>query len=234
MKSVDRRSFLALGCALALGACGSSETSETTSAETETSKTDATEGAQEATGPIVNGVLIEPFDNGYSSGLHHATIEVEGVGTIKVELNANNTPITVSNFAELVNEGFYNGLTFHRIMKGFMIQGGDPKGNGTGGSDENIVGEFSANGFTQNTLSHTRGVISMARSSDMNSASSQFFIVHKDSTFLDGQYAAFGEVTDGMDVVDKIATDAKPVDGNGTIPSSKQPVINSVTIERAQ
>ena len=123
---------------------------------------------------------------------------------------------------------------FHRIMEGFMIQGGDPKGNGTGGSDENIVGEFSANGFTQNTLSHTRGVISMARSSDMNSASSQFFIVHKDSTFLDGQYAAFGEVTDGMDVVDKIATDAKPVDGNGTIPSSKQPVINSVTIERAQ
>jgi len=96
------------------------------------------------------------------------------------------------------------------------------------------VGEFSANGFTQNTLGHTRGVISMARSSDMNSASSQFFIVHKDSTFLDGQYAAFGEVTDGMDVVDKIATDAKPVDGNGTIPSSKQPVINSVTIERAQ
>ena len=119
-------------------------------------------------------------------------------------------------------------------MKGFMIQGGDPKGNGTGGSDENIVGEFSANGFNQNTLSHKRGVISMARSSDMNSASSQFFIVHEDSVFLDGQYAAFGTVTDGMDVVDKIATDAKPVDDNGTIPSSKQPVINSVTIERAE
>ena len=135
---------------------------------------------------------------------------------------------------KLAESGFYDGLTFHRIMEGFMIQGGDPKGNGTGGSDENIVGEFSANGFTQNTLSHKRGVISMARSNDMNSASSQFFIVHKDSTFLDGQYAAFGEVTDGMDVVDKIATDAKPVDGNGTIPSSKQPVINSVTIERAQ
>ena len=123
---------------------------------------------------------------------------------------------------------------YGKITVELYPQGGDPKGNGTGGSDENIVGEFSANGFTQNTLSHTRGVISMARSSDMNSASSQFFIVHKDSTFLDGQYAAFGEVTDGMDVVDKIATDAKPVDGNGTIPSSKQPVINSVTIERAQ
>ena len=166
--------------------------------------------------------------------VRHAEITVKDYGVIKLELDEGTAPITVANFIKLAQSGFYDGLTFHRLMDGFMIQGGDPKGNGTGGSDENIVGEFSANGFTQNTLSHTRGVISMARSSDMNSASSQFFIVHKDSTFLDGQYAAFGEVTDGMDVVDKIATDAKPVDGNGTIPSSKQPVINSVTIERAQ
>ena len=230
MKSVDRRSFLALGCALALGACGSSETSETTSAETETSKTDATEGAQEATGPIVNGVLIEPFDNRYSPGLHQATIEVEGVGTIKVELNANNTPITVSNFAELVNEGFYNGLTFHRIMKGFMIQGGDPMGNGMGGADHTIKGEFIANGVV-NGIQHKRGVISMARSQDYNSASSQFFIMHADADYLDEQYAAFGRVTEGMDVVDTLAENTPVEDDNGTVAAENQPVITSIVMD---
>ena len=193
--------------AVALTACGSKN--EQTSSKTE--QTTAAQTTQKATEAEVDASALEGTK---------AVIDVKDK--------------TVANFVKLAESGFYDGLTFHRIMEGFMIQGGDPKGNGTGGSDENIVGEFSANGFTQNTLSHTRGVISMARSSDMNSASSQFFIVHKDSTFLDGQYAAFGEVTDGMDVVDKIATDAKPVDGNGTIPSSKQPVINSVTIERAQ
>ena len=110
-----------------------------------------------------------------------------------------------------------------------MIQGGDPEGNGTGGSSKTIKGEFSSNGVN-NTLSHTRGVISMARGSDYNSASSQFFIVHKDSTFLDGNYAAFGEVTKGMDVVDKIVKDAKPTDDNGTIDSSKQPVIEYIKL----
>ncbi|MBR1483030.1 MAG: peptidylprolyl isomerase [Ruminococcus sp.] len=158
-----------------------------------------------------------------------AVIDVKDYGVITLELYPNIAPKTVENFVKLAKSGFYDGLTFHRIMNGFMIQGGDPKGNGTGGSDENIVGEFEANGF-KNDLSHTRGVISMARAQDMNSASSQFFIVHQDSTFLDGQYAAFGAVTDGMNVVDKIATDAKPVDDNGTIPSDKQPIIISITI----
>ncbi|WP_405317600.1 peptidylprolyl isomerase [Ruminococcus sp.] len=207
--------------AVALTACGSKN--EQTSSKTE--QTTAAQTTQKATEAEVDASALEGTK---------AVIDVKDYGKITVELYPNYAPKTVANFVKLAESGFYDGLTFHRIMEGFMIQGGDPKGNGTGGSDENIVGEFSANGFTQNTLSHTRGVISMARSSDMNSASSQFFIVHKDSTFLDGQYAAFGEVTDGMDVVDKIATDAKPVDGNGTIPSSKQPVINSVTIERAQ
>lgn len=159
-----------------------------------------------------------------------AVIDVKDYGKITVELKPDIAPITVGNFKKLVSEHFYDGLTFHRIMEGFMIQGGDPLGNGTGGSDETIVGEFSQNGF-ENTLSHTRGVISMARSNDPNSASSQFFIVHEDSTFLDGQYASFGVVTEGMDVVDKIAKDAKPTDNNGTITASEQPVINSITLE---
>jgi peptidyl-prolyl cis-trans isomerase B (cyclophilin B) len=123
-----------------------------------------------------------------------------------IELYPQYAPITVENFKNLVSQGFYNGLTFHRIMTGFMIQGGDPQGTGMGGSDKNIKGEFSANGFAQNTLKHTRGVISMARSQDFDSASSQFFIMHQDYPSLDGQYAAFGKVTEGMDVVDKIAS----------------------------
>lgn len=159
-----------------------------------------------------------------------AVIDVKDYGKITVELKPDIAPITVGNFKKLVSEHFYDGLTFHRIMEGFMIQGGDPLGNGTGGSEETIVGEFSQNGF-ENTLSHTRGVISMARSNDPNSASSQFFIVHEDSTFLDGQYASFGVVTEGMDVVDQIAKDAKPTDNNGTITASEQPVINSITLE---
>ncbi len=131
-------------------------------------------------------------------------MSVKNFGVIKLRLNHTQAPITVENFVELVEKGFYDGLTFHRIIKDFMIQGGDPDGNGTGGSDKTIKGEFYYNGVN-NTLSHKRGVISMARSNDFNSASSQFFICHKDSTHLDGQYAAFGQVTEGLDVVDKIA-----------------------------
>lgn len=168
-------------------------------------------------------------DNMYSKGLHHATIEIKDYGTIKLELDADTAPITVANFAKLVNEGFYDGLTFHRIIDGFMIQGGDPLGNGTGGSNENIKGEFSANGV-KNNISHTRGVISMARSSAYNSASSQFFIVHKDSKFLDGQYAAFGKVTEGMEVVDKICENIPVVDTNGTVLEDDQPIIEKITM----
>ena len=137
------------------------------------------------------------------SGKHTAEIVVKDYGTIKLELDADTAPITVTNFVNLANDGFYNGLTFHRIIDGFMIQGGDPLGNGTGGSDTNIKGEFEQNGV-ENDISHVRGVISMARSQDNNSASSQFFIVQADSTYLDGQYAAFGHVTEGMEVIDAI------------------------------
>ena len=160
---------------------------------------------------------------------YFADIEIADYGTITVELDAKAAPITVENFVNLAKEGFYDGLTFHRIMYGFMMQGGDPNGNGTGGSENKITGEFSANGV-DNPLSHTRGAISMARSQNPNSASSQFFIVHADSVFLDGQYAAFGYVTEGIEIVDAICEDAMPVDGNGTILPQEQPVIVSVTI----
>lgn len=156
-------------------------------------------------------------------------IDVKDYGTITVELDGASAPITVSNFVSLVKEGFYDGLTFHRIMSGFMIQGGDPEGTGTGGSDKTIKGEFSLNGV-ENPLSHTRGAISMARSKNYNSASSQFFIVHEDSTFLDGQYAAFGYVTDGMDIVDRICADTPVVDNNGTVEKENQPIITSIKI----
>ncbi len=160
---------------------------------------------------------------------YYAEIIIEDYGTIKVALSSVQAPKTVENFVTLAVSGFYDGLTFHRIIEGFMMQGGDPKGNGTGGSGQNIVGEFSANGW-QNTLSHKRGVISMARSQKYDSASSQFFIMHQDYTGLDGQYAAFGWVTEGMDVVDKVCTEAQPIDNNGTIPAAKQPVIETIKI----
>lgn len=167
--------------------------------------------------------------SGLLSGKHHAEITVKDYGTIKVELDADSAPITVTNFVELAQGGFYDGLTFHRIMDGFMMQGGDPLGDGTGGSAETIKGEFSSNGV-ENSLSHTKGAISMARSSNPNSASSQFFIVETDSTFLDGEYAVFGYVTEGIEIVEKICEDAKPTDNNGSIPEDDQPVMETVTI----
>ena len=164
-----------------------------------------------------------------AGGMHHAEIKVKDYGTITVELNGNAAPITVDNFMKLAKSGFYNGLTFHRIIDGFMIQGGDPEGTGRGGSKDKIKGEFSSNGVN-NPISHVKGVISMARAQDLDSASSQFFITVADAVYLDGSYAAFGTVTDGMEVVEKIAADAKPTDNNGTIPAALQPVIESIVI----
>lgn len=162
-------------------------------------------------------------------GIHHVEINIKDYGTVKVELDGDTAPITVQNFIDLTSTGFYDGLTFHRIIDGFMIQGGDPKGDGTGGAERNIVGEFESNGH-KNDISHEKGVISMARASDPNSASSQFFIMVEDSPFLDGEYAAFGHVTEGQDIIDKIAKDAEPVDDNGTIFKENQPVIESIKL----
>lgn len=160
---------------------------------------------------------------------YYADIDIQDYGTITVQLDQEAAPITCANFVSLANSGFYDGLTFHRIKEDFMMQGGDPNGDGTGGSENTIVGEFTDNGY-ENNLSHTRGAISMARSSDYNSASSQFFIVHQDSTYLDGQYAVFGYVTEGLDVVDAVCEAAEPTDSNGTIEADAQPVITSITI----
>lgn len=165
----------------------------------------------------------------FLTGLHHVTIDVQDYGTIELELDADTAPISVTNFVNLAKDGFYDGLTFHRIISGFMIQGGDPNGNGTGGSDTSIKGEFSDNGV-KNDISHIRGTISMARAADPDSASSQFFIVHEDSPYLDGQYAAFGHVTEGMDVVDAICENTPVQDMNGTVASSDQPIITSITV----
>lgn len=168
-------------------------------------------------------------DDPYATGVHHATIEVEGYGTIEVALNANVAPITVSNFCHLVEEGFYDGLTFHRVVDGFVIQGGDPNGNGSGGSGTTIKGEFADNGV-ENSIPHVRGTISMARSSDYDSASSQFFIVQETTPSLDGQYAAFGNVTSGMEVVDAICEKVPTEDGSGSVDPQNQPVITSITL----
>lgn len=202
--------FLTLAVALLLCACGKTQPAETTAAQETPAATSGGESSP-------------------SQQLRHAEITVRDYGTIKLELDASVAPITVENFVKLAQSGFYDGLTFHRIMDGFMIQGGDPDGNGTGGSDEKIKGEFSKNGVP-NPISHVKGVISMARSNDPDSASSQFFITVADSTFLDGSYAAFGRVTEGMEVAEKIAKDAKPVDNNGTIPADQQPVIEKIVI----
>src|SRR5699024_6327164 len=209
---MKKRTLLAfaLMTSLLLGGCGGPGASEDAA--------QANGGAQQSTQTQTEGI-----------GTHHAEITIEGMGTIAVELDGDAAPITVQNFMDLAESGFYDGLTFHRIINGFMMQGGDPNGDGTGGSAQTITGEFSENGVA-NDLSHTRGAISMARATDPDSASSQFFIVHQDSTYLDGQYACFGYVTDGMDIVDEICENTPVEDGNGTVLPENQPVIESVQI----
>ncbi len=159
----------------------------------------------------------------------YADIIIKNYGTVTVKLDSDAAPITVANFVKLAEDGFYKGLKFHRIMEGFMMQGGN--GEPAGKSASSIKGEFSENGV-ENPLSHTRGAISMARTDVMDSASSQFFIVHEDSIFLDGKYAAFGYVTEGMDIVDKICVSSRPVDNNGTILEANQPIIEDIVIRK--
>lgn len=178
---------------------------------------------------IVEKEEVKEQEEKYLTGKHYVIMEIKDYGSISLELDASEAPITVTNFIQLVNDGFYDGLTFHRIIDEFMIQGGDPNHNGTGGSKNTIKGEFSQNNV-KNNISHTRGTISMARSNAYDSASSQFFIVQEDSLFLDGAYAAFGHVTEGMEIVDKICEDAKPIDDNGTINYEEQPVITSIKV----
>jgi len=231
---ITRRTFLGTSmgilASLALYGCGGSNTIPQEQSSSSDSSSDSSQDSSSTSPATDTGTITEPLDNGYDTGIHHATIEVENFGTIKVELNANNTPITVSNFAQLVNDKFYDGLTFHRIIAGFMIQGGDPLGTGAGGASRTIKGEFIENGVV-NAIQHKRGVISMARSQDNDSASSQFFIMHEDASHLDGSYAAFGKVTEGMDVVDAIATTVPVQDSNGTVAPNDQPRITSIRMD---
>lgn len=209
--------------ALCLTGCGS--TDNNTAADRNVSSA----AVSSPTADAESNVASDNEDSDLLSGKHHIKIKVKDYGTISVELDADVAPITVTNFVDLAKDGFYDGLTFHRIISGFMIQGGDPLGNGTGGSDKTIKGEFSENGV-ENSISHVRGTISMARSQDYDSASSQFFIMHKDNPGLDGQYAAFGTVTKGMEVVDKICEDTQVEDENGTVAAENQPVIKSIKV----
>ena len=168
-------------------------------------------------------------DSPYLSGLHHVELVIRDYGTISLELDADTAPISVTNFINLANSGFYDGLTFHRIIEGFMMQGGgfDEQGNPKEASP--IKGEFAKNGVTNN-IDHDRGVISMARANDFNSGSAQFFIMHQKATHLDGQYAAFGHVTDGMDIVDKICENTPVQDGNGSVALKDRPVIETIRV----
>lgn len=201
---------------------GSEEEEETASEEIKSENEEKTEDSSNAEGVMLD--VSSPL-----SGTHHAEMILKDYGTIKMELDADTAPLTVTNFVKLVQEDFYDGLTFHRIINDFMMQGGDPEGNGTGGAEETVKGEFSNNGV-ENDISHTKGVISMARSTDYDSASSQFFIVQADSTYLDGDYAAFGHVTEGMDIVDEICKNAKPINSGGLIDTPEQPVIEDIVI----
>lgn len=237
MKRTSQLPRILLGAlALALVCCvvaitGCSGAGQTGFQDPQESQQGTDDAAQDASSEALEArdAALDP-DDPYASGIHHAVIEVEGYGTIEVALNANVAPLTVSNFCHLVEEGFYDGLTFHRVVPGFMIQGGDPAGDGTGGSDATIVGEFADNGIP-NGLLHVRGTISMARSSDYDSASSQFFIMQETTSSLDGQYAAFGSVTSGMEVVDAICEDVPVADQqSGLVAAENQPVITSITL----
>lgn len=232
--TLSRRAFVALAAAapLMLTGCGqssSADQSDNASANSSADSSTQTTTPSVSYGSVDDALLTAPLDNGFSSGQHHATITVANYGTIELRLNADVAPITVSNFAQLVNDKFYDGLTFHRIIKDFMVQGGDPNGDGSGGSPRKIKGEFAANGI-KNPLKHERGVISMARANDNNSASSQFFIMHKTTESLDGNYAAFGKVTSGLEVIDALAENVPVQDSNGTVAKANQPVIESIVM----
>lgn len=223
------------GCSTSAGAATTAaQTESQTKAETtkaETTKAESAGESRDAAGSPEETKAEETASEAVeeAAGKHHVKINVKDYGTISVELYGDEAPISVANFLKLAKEGFYDGLTFHRIISGFMIQGGDPQGTGMGGSDTEIKGEFANNGV-ENPLKHTRGAISMARSQMKDSASSQFFIVHEDSDFLDGDYACFGYVTEGMDVVDAICKDTKVEDNNGTVAKANQPVIESIEV----
>ncbi len=231
MKKKLLSAVLLSACILAFTACGKKENNSgnNTTDTTFTSGDDIQTITPTTSAPATESGILTRESEGLLSGKHNIEIEIENYGIIALTLDADIAPVTVTNFIDLVKDGFYNGLTFHRIIDGFMIQGGDPLGNGMGGSDRNIQGEFAENGI-ENNLAHTRGVISMARANDPNSASSQFFIMHADSPHLDGAYAAFGQVTSGIEIVDAICENTPVADWNGTVYAQNQPKIKEIRV----
>ncbi len=205
---------------LTFAACGD----ENTSGDDAAASSDNTQ-----TYSLASETLKEFSESELLSGKHHVEMVIQDKGTITLELDADQAPISVTNFIDLAETGFYDGLTFHRIIPDSFMQGGDPEGNGTGSPGYTIKGEFTANGV-DNTLSHTRGAISMARTSEYDGGGCQFFIMDEDYVDFDGQYACFGYVTDGMDIVDDICANTAITDQNGTVADGQQPVIEKVTV----
>lgn len=224
----------AVMCIFAFTACGNSSSGSSAAKNNNSGISSAVtdnSGSSEAEAKTNSlGETIKQYDKSeLLSGKHTVKMDIKDRGTVTIELDADQAPITVTNFVDLAKQGYYDGLTFHRIIKGQFAQGGDPAGNGTGGPGYAIKGEFKANGV-DNTLSHTRGAISMARTSDNNGGGSQFFIMDADYKDFDGQYACFGYVTDGMDVIDDICKNTEAEDENGTVAKENQPVISSVKV----
>ncbi len=220
MKKFIRIIALALALVFVMGACGNTNRTD------DTVKTD-----DDAVNMYEETDNVADEENSGSTEHKRVRFTMENGMTFVIELYPEYAPKTVDNFIKLVSEGFYDGLTFHRIVDGFMAQGGVPNGDGTGGSPDKIYGEFASNGYKDNKLSHTRGVVSMARRSDsMNSASSQFFICYADSTFLDGDYASFGVVVEGMETVDSFLEVERTIGSDGKLSKPVTPI----TIEKAE
>ena len=224
--------MLAAVCAAGFTACSSNTSSADSSVVSESSDNGGSASSDSAAAEMVKNAPATGGNIGdvtIQSGDIVAEFEIDGFGIIKAKLFPDIAPVGVQNFIQLAQDGYYTGKNIHRVISDFMLQGGSENGDGTGGSDETVVGEFAENGV-ENPISHVRGTVSMARSSDKNSASSQFFIVQTDSTYLDGQYAAFGHVTDGMDIVDAICKNTRTTDRNGTVAPENQPVITAVRV----
>lgn len=221
--------LIVLMCAAGLTGCGETNDSDAENADgTQSSANSSAEGDNDQYTYVQEDIKEFSADE-LLSGKHHVEMDMGDMGVIKLELDADQAPVSVTNFIQLAEQGFYNGLTFHRVLTGSLIQGGDPAGNGTGGPGYRIKGEFAENGV-QNSISHVRGAISMARTQDYNGGGCQFFIMSSDCTAYDGQYAAFGNVTEGMEIVDKICNETEVSDWNGTVEPENQPVIKEIRV----
>lgn len=220
-------------CMTSFAGCGSSKSDankDSSEAAEASSSVDSTDGENQDSGAIYQQEPLKEFSaDELLSGKHHVEMDMGELGVIKLELDADQAPISVTSFIDLAKQGFYDGLTFHRIFPESFMQGGDPNGNGTGGPGYRIKGEFTANGVN-NTLSHVRGAISMARTQDYDGGGCQFFIMDNDYTAFDGQYAVFGNVTEGMEIVDKICSETQIEDSNGTVAAENQPVIKEIRV----